>query len=177
VHLELNDNANSHKSSFMLLKSMSEALAQASKILQMLVERFVASLRTSFELSELRRVVRVRCANQFWLSPITSITCDSLSLWDHLLQPSFSKDFDVRLSCRKWSVHPNNVACEQRNPNLIVESSLVELVTVGSWILREFGVLRLKDPAVGSINAHQERWSNVALPGVRPNNLCDNRSI
>ena len=161
----------------MLFNSVSKAVAEASKILQALVERFVTSLRPGFEVFELRRVMLVRCANQFWLSPITIITCDSLSWWDHLLQPSFAKDFDVRLSCRKRSVHPNDVACEQRNPDLVVQSSLVELVTVVRRILREFRVLWLKDPAVGSINAYQEGWRVVAQPGVRPNNLCDSRRM
>jgi hypothetical protein len=141
------------------------------------IERLVTGSSTTFELSYFFFIMCIRRTYDFFLSTVSIVAYDLLSSGDLGFQAFAAEDIDVVVSCWERAIHPNERVMVDRNPKLVIHSSLLELMGVKLWILRLSGVFRFTNPAMNPIDSNQEDRSVVVIiaagssPSLGPNDL------
>ena len=82
------------------------------------------------ESTELECVMRVGCAQNILFTSV-ALVCNAFpAVWRLIFQSAFPKNGDVMLGSHKWSSNPHQRAVSERQSELIVKASLIELVGV-----------------------------------------------
>jgi hypothetical protein len=115
---------------------MAESHVKAPKGLEPSIERLVTGSSTTFELSYFFLIMCIRRTYDRFLSVVSVVAYDLLSGGDFGFQAFAAEDIDVVVSRWERAIHPNErISMVDRNPKLIVHSSLVELMRVKLRIL------------------------------------------
>jgi hypothetical protein len=123
------------KYNLVLVNAMAESPVKALKGLEPSIERLVPGSSTTFELSYIFLIMCIRRADDRFLSTVSIVAYDLLSSRDLVFQAFAAKDIYVVVSSWERAIHPNERIMVDRNPKLIVHSSLVKLMRVKLRIL------------------------------------------
>ena len=113
----------------------------------------------------------IRCTDDGNLSTISVVPKSLLASGDLVFEAFATEDSEVGTSCWEWAIHPNKCVVVHRNRNLVVHTSLIELVGVKLTVFGLCRVSGLIKMTMNPINSNQKDWNIVVIPVLGPNDL------
>lgn len=113
----------------------------------------------------------IRCTEDGNLSTISVVSNALLASGDLVFEAFATEDSDVMTSCWERAIHPNKCVGVHGNCNLVVHTSLVELLGVKCWVFGLCRVSGLIHTTMNPINSNQKDWNFIIIPVLRPNDL------